>query len=74
MFGGCRGVFKASSLGGMGGGLSSLSERLFPDRQASMLLLASHLSSTASSHHAVLNSVFSFVFLIVKVFFSFSRF
>lgn len=46
----------------MGGGLSSLSERLFPDRQASMLLLASHLSSTASSHHAVLHSVFSFVF------------
>lgn len=61
MFGGCRGVFKASSLGGMGGGLSSLSERLFPDRQASMLLLASRLSSTAFSHHAVLPSVFSFV-------------
>ncbi len=57
MFGGCRGVFKASSLGGMGGGLSSLSESLFPDRQASMLLLASLLSSTAFSHP----SAFSFV-------------
>lgn len=61
MFGGCRGVFKASSLGGMGGGLSSLSESLFPDRQASMLLSASLLSSTSFSHLAVLPSVFSFV-------------
>lgn len=56
------GVFsKPAVWGAWAGGLSSLSERLFPDRQASMLLLASRLSSTAFSHHAVLPSVFSFV-------------
>jgi len=64
------GVFsKPAVWGAWAGGMSSLSERLFPDRQAPMLLLASHLSSTPSSH-AVFHSDFP-LFLFVEVFFFF---
>lgn len=56
------GVFSKPAVWGAWAGGCQVCLRLFPDRQASMLLLASHLLSTASSHHAVLHSVFSFVF------------